>query len=459
MTKNRIGLLAVSLVTTALSVLGAGVTPPDLTVADNAPMIRSWAPPVYPAALLKAKVAGKVEVRFIVDVQGKVRTARVLESTDPRLDDTAIATVKAWTFSPGLEEGKPAEACMDVTVECVPTKPRKSDPIMLPRADLAPHPAARTETEPKNTPAGDYPEILTERKIAGAVTFAGVVTAEGHVVSPRITGASQVEFILPALAALRHWEFTPATQGDLPSRSTTEGKITFDAIGDSRDDILAANGVTAPDGSVPPLAPGIFMAPDPVWPIEALLKGEGGSAVVEFSVRENGFTEHVRVREATKPEFGRALAAAMEAWIFEPAINGGRAVAVPLARRVEFKPVVAGKETVTDPVQRLVADLRSDKIDPAVKLDERLAPIYRIPPVYPAALEAAERPAGKAVIEFVIDREGRCRLPRIVSATREEFGWSAATAVAQWVFKAPLRGGQPVDVLIKVPFEFAAPER
>jgi TonB family protein len=89
-------------------------------------------------------------------------------------------------------------------------------------------------------------------------------------------------------------------------------------------------------------------------------------------------------------------------------------------------------------------------------LDERLRPIWRIRPAYPQALRI-EKPAGKAVIEFVVDREGRARLPRVVSASHPEFGWSAASALSQWVFAPPRRGGEPVDVNVSIPFEFAAP--
>ena len=48
-------------------------------------------------------------------------------------------------------------------------------------------------------------------------------------------------------------------------------------------------------------------------------------------------------------------------------------------------------------------------------------------------------------------------LPRIVTATQPEFGWAAATAITQWVFKAPYRGGEPVDVKVRIPFRFVAP--
>jgi TonB family protein len=61
---------------------------------------------------------------------------------------------------------------------------------------------------------------------------------------------------------------------------------------------------------------------------------------------------------------------------------------------------------------------------------------------------------GVAVVEFVIDRDGRVRLPRIVSATRPSLGWSAATALSQWVFTTPMRGGKPTEVKVQIPIEF-----
>jgi outer membrane biosynthesis protein TonB len=45
----------------------------------------------------------------------------------------------------------------------------------------------------------------------------------------------------------------------------------------------------------------------------------------------------------------------------------------------------------------------------------------------------------------------------VISATQEEFGWAAATAVSQWVFKIPLRAGQPADVRVRIPFDFKVP--
>jgi TonB family protein len=448
-------------VLSAILVLGArGADAPSARemVLDNAPMLQNWVPAKYPQAALSEKIEGTVKVRFTVDAEGHVTTARTLESPDPRLSEAALAAVEAWSFTPGLEDGKATAYCLEVAVPfSIAAARKKPQPGFLPPMENLPQPAARTEAEPKVTPGGDYPEILTERKIPGAVVFSSEVSAEGRVVAPRIKEASHVDFVLPALAALEHWEFAPALQGDLPVKSTVVGKVTFNAIADSREEILAANGLSAPDGSVPAPAPEPYIVADPVRPQGPLLKGQSGSAVVEFMVRADGTTTDVKVRQASQPEYGQALMAAVEAWTFNPAMNEGRAVEVTLMKRAEFKAVAAGQESEADPDERVVAALRARQIGPAKNLDEKLAPVYRVAPGYPASLTGAERTAGRAVIEFVIDREGRARLPRIVSATREEFGWAAATAVGRWVFTMPRHGGEPLDVMVQIPFDFAAP--
>ena len=71
----------------------------------------------------------------------------------------------------------------------------------------------------------------------------------------------------------------------------------------------------------------------------------------------------------------------------------------------------------------------------------------------------AERAKGQAEIEFIIDNTGHAQLPRIVTSTRDDFGWAAATAVSRWQFTAPTMNSQPVDVLVTVPIEFSPPER
>ncbi len=431
--------------------------PTEKLDADGLALVRTWVPPTYPPAELKAKKSGMVTVRFIVDETGRVTRARALEDSDAAFAESAVAAVKSWGFTPATEAGHAVACCLETLVAYSPTVgQQKVSAAMIPPERLTLTPAPRTSPVAKVAPPGDYPDVLVERKLPGKVRFKSVVTVEGRAIATRITGASHVEFVLPALRALEQWEFQPAQQGDLAVRSPVEGLVTFDEIIGKPEEILEANGITAPDGTPPPITPMPSFMVDPVMPLEPLLAGEKGSATVEFRVMESGAVRDVKVREATRPEYGEALAAAVESWGFDRPIDHNRAVAISLLKHAEFKAIPLDAASVSDPLTRVVLAMRRGEIHGAKGLDQKLAPIYGVRPDYPAALKAAGGPAGRAEIDVVIDRDGRVRLPRVSSATQAEFGWAAATAVAQWVFTAPRRGGEPVDVKARIPFEFAA---
>lgn len=455
----------VALVLTPLVGLSGKDSPPqpkpdNSRLADGPAFVLEWKPPVYPPAALKEKIGGRVVVRAIVDEGGAVTTARAVDAPDPRLGEAAVAAVKLWMFLPAIENLKPARICMDIPIDFDAAKGAKSWKAgsILP-AHLTPQPSRTLVAAAKNAPPGGYPEALTDRRLSGRVAFVCVVQPDGRATDLRILGSSHADFVLPALEAIARWEFTPAMQGDLATASELRGAVTFDSLGSSRSDVLAANAITAPDGTAPVNQPLLLeSAVDVMWPHALLLEGKGGSASVEFTVQPTGNVSDVKVREATHPDFGRALAATMEQWLFSPALSEGRTVAVTLMKKAEFKAVsMEGVEAGEDPLARLVRLTRSGAVRGGVGLDERVTPIYRVAPGYPAALAAGERPSGSATIEFFIDRDGRARLPRIVSATHEEFGWAAATAVGQWIFKAPKRGGEPTEVKVQIPFNFVPP--
>jgi TonB family protein len=427
-------------------------------VADGAALVRAWVPPVYPAEALKARRSGMVTLRLIIDENGKLTAARALEDSDAEFVAAALAAANEWEFAAAIEQGKSVASCVDTLVTFSPAvgqQKRTNDRI--PPQDLVLQPAPRSSPKAKETPSGDYPEVLVERQLAGVVRFSCVVGADGRVLNPRIRVASHVDFVLPALRALERWEFTPAMQGDLVTAAPVDATITFDSIANRPEDVLAANGITAADGTVPAITPLPLAMTDPVWPLEVLLKGDGGSAMAEFTVHESGSIRDVRVVEASAPEFGHALVAALEASVFERPMASGRTTSVTLAKRAEFKAVPLDLAADADALARVVTALRAGSVQSAKGLDGKLVPLYRVAPTYPAALKEGGSPAGRAEIDFVIDREGRARLPRIVSATHEEFGWAAATAIAQWVFQAPTRGGEPTEVKVRIPFDFAPP--
>jgi TonB family protein len=110
-------------------------------------------------------------------------------------------------------------------------------------------------------------------------------------------------------------------------------------------------------------------------------------------------------------------------------------------------------------VSRLLEKVREkgEGITGATGLDRPLKPIWQAKPTYPSKM-LPEKISGQAAVECIIDRDGRARLPRVKSATREEFGWAAATAISQWVFERPLRKGEPVDVTVTIPVNFNPPK-
>jgi TonB family protein len=422
-------------------------------------VLRDWVQPDYPEAARKAKLEGEVRVEFVVGVDGLVSGAQVVESTDERFNTAALAAVQRWGFEPATEEGKPAASGVGVQIAFkLAQLKQKRVPILPPEADrrpeLMPHGLKRIPARPQAAPDPDYPDELLEQKLPGEVRMEFTVDEEGNVRAPRVLWASHPAFVEKALRATEKTRFEPARQGPLAKSTTVQYPVSFESIGVKRAEVLAANHLAITSEAAPDVLPQPLVFFAPVYPRSRLLAGEAGSAEVEFTIDENGYPSGVMMTGTSAPEFGAALNAAAEAWFFRPAQAGGARVPVKLRATYEFSPPTAGA------VARLTESLRPEGsgVGPATGLDQGLKPLWRGFPVYPAALKP-EQATGEAEIEFVIDRDGRARLPRVVTAAREEFGWAAATAIEQWVFERPMRGGEPVDVRVRISVGFTPPER
>jgi TonB family protein len=73
--------------------------------------------PQYTSDAMRAKVQGRVELQAIVNLDGTVSQARVVQSLHPDLDEQALLAVKQWRFVPGTKDGKPVPVL--VTIEMV----------------------------------------------------------------------------------------------------------------------------------------------------------------------------------------------------------------------------------------------------------------------------------------------------------------------------------------------------
>lgn len=423
--------------------------------------LRKWVRTEYPRDAAREKIGGTVKVRFIADAKGVITSARALESPDPRLEAAALAAVKQWEIDLTKKIDPDVSCCADVDIEFKPGE-KLSDEALQSREH--PHRVPTSQAIPLDTPEGDYPDLMRGRKLSGKVLFKAIVTETGDLTGSTILAASHSDFVLPALASLQKWKFKPKTQGDLALSDEVEGAVSFSAEEASPADVLVANGITMPDGSAPELPAVIVVACDAVWPIEAILAGTDGSATVDFTITPKGTVRDVAVVSATQHDLGQSLLAAMETWVFAPQSDAMDAFAprvrntalseTRMRRTLAFTaPNEAGGAHEREAV-RLITALREGTIQGAKGLDRKPTPIYRAMPHYPGIFVGREAPSGQAVVDVVIDREGRVRLPRIVSASQPEFGWAAATAAAQWVFQAPTRAGAPTEVKVRIPFDF-----
>jgi len=71
--------------------------------------------PVYPELAKRARVSGTVILTVTVDEEGSVADIKVLKG-HPLLDDSAVAAVRQWKYSPTLLNGEPVPVIATVTV-------------------------------------------------------------------------------------------------------------------------------------------------------------------------------------------------------------------------------------------------------------------------------------------------------------------------------------------------------
>lgn len=305
-----------------------------------------------------------------------------------------------------------------------------------------------------------HPESIANFRVRGEVRVTFDVGADGTVSNVRAGYATHPDFVAPAIAAVLDWRYRPARRDGQPVPMYDVSTTVYSEVS-----VLGGPAFTIPPRGSDQLPPAFRYDEPPsiktmvpvVYPYEMLAGILPGRASVAFAVGPDGRVADVSIVGASHPDFGEALAAAMESWEFEPARYAGQPFAALLARSQDFNP--EGKDMpVNDATRRLL--LESRKAEPAIvdvaDLDEMPATRYGATPRYPGRMGGIE---GRAEIEFFIDRTGRVQLPRILSASAPAFGWAAVTAAAQWEFSPPRKDGQPVDARMRVPVEFPAQPR
>lgn len=438
-----------------------GAEAPDYFEKNRIARLVHWEHPVYPPEPGADWVQRAVRVGFELDPAGRVVDVRVLGGAE-EYHAAAVEAVSRWKFEPEIENGQAVLASKEVRLVFTPrgTPKRTSRDEFMPPYTIE-TPPETPPGEPDN-PEALYPAPLLARRLSGEVEMIVGIDRDGRVEGVEILDAAHIEFLSAALRTVETWKLRPARKGKVPTEGQKRAVLSFRPVDEEgrliRFEWLERNGIflREPAGTRTTdyfdHTPDAVAMADPVYPHTLLLAGNTGGARVNFNVTPEGQVTNVRIDEATAPEFGESLAAAIAAWQFRPLSREGKASWADFSMTWRFGLPAA------DSVERRLLDGRAagQKEANPRQLDRPLAPLFVRQAVYPAALREAGE-AGEAQIEVVVDREGRVRLPQIRTATRPEFGWAAAIAVSQWLFETPRRDGEPVDVRVIIPVQFKGP--
>lgn len=82
---------------------------------DSPPRVIKQARPQYPQDAFVKKIEGTVLIEALVDSQGRVARARVVQSV-PLLDAAALQAVYQWVFQPAMKHGRPVATIIHMPV-------------------------------------------------------------------------------------------------------------------------------------------------------------------------------------------------------------------------------------------------------------------------------------------------------------------------------------------------------
>lgn len=384
-----------------------------------------------------------VRMKLHLDAGGAVIQA---EPEDPGVNAQTLAAIReslpAWRFAPARKAGVAVAAEISLPVYCQ----------LPPKTDLSIKqipPKTLKQVEPK------YPRAMSRFGLRGSVTVDFVIDTTGAVQNPTIVRTDNPAFDELAIEAILQWKFQPATSEGKPIKTKARQEIHFEPDRGQVKDAFTIEGSTDQSKLPPELrydtGAKIRHVQLPVYPTGLRRQGITGRAQVTMLIDPQGRVEQVKVIKADHPEFGLALVAASEGFRFDPALKNGRPVPHLLRLEQDFD-----DRQMSDPkADRLLALERKhpEKIVSAAALDAPLKPASRQPPIFPVTVPAGIT-QGRATIEFLVDVDGRARLPRIVEATEPAFGYAAVQAVAAWWFEPPRKNGKPVIVRAQIPVSF-----
>jgi TonB family protein len=183
------------------------------------------------------------------------------------------------------------------------------------------------------SPAPKFSDTMQEPRPEGAVGMCALVNERGKVdsVIPIAHQDKNPELTQAALAAVKQWEFDPATKDGRPVPVRIDLNVRFEGA-EPKATVLDYYHVGC--GIAPPRT---IKAPDPKYTKAARKAKIQGAVVLWLVVNAQGLPEHIRLQKSLDAGLDQCAVDAVQRWKFHPAMGNNKPVAVMINVEVNFK--------------------------------------------------------------------------------------------------------------------------
>jgi len=374
---------------------------------------------------------------------GEIKNVKITLPTnyEKKIETAIVDAVSKWKIAPARVDGVATEATISVPVllTYLPYKYIKRNNEDDDEGITALVPA-------KRSPA-DTPEALRKYGKFAYVTLEFALDDKGRPQNPVVVLSQNINLDAPALKAILQYRFKKPDPSEPDSLGNTWTKlsearwqyvINFTPYPIRLED--NGSNITAPVfplEKVEPVAP--------VYPYQLLKDNVIGSAMARMAYNAGWTATGPEVIDATRKNFGLALAAAVRFYKVTLKKDPKHATSAMLTTTFEFNRANPDLRLPEKTLQ-LLADETSNpaKIISEDKLDNPLK--IKKPAPAPRKIFYADYTnlKGATVIEFLVDETGRVHLPRIVSAESPDAAYLIMQQISMRVYEPPMQNGKPV---------------
>ena len=193
----------------------------------------------------------------------------------------------------------------------------------------------------------------------------------------------------------------------------------------------------------------------PEHPADLFEQGIPGRVVVRFVVDKTGVVKDPEILSASHEGFIAPTLSALEQWRFEPGLKNGEPADFRVSVPFDFK-IPLGLQLKRIMGRDIFVEI-DEPVVPARDLDEIPTPEQWLVPPYPKSLIGSGK-SGRAIISFVISKEGLVVNPEVSKSDSDEFSIASLLAVCRLRYPV-VRGadGDAIFVRANIEFPFADP--